>query len=51
MNSARELSAALENFQLQPSDEKRETLVAMILAYQEAYKSGEIQLPVSFKIY
>ncbi len=51
MNSARELSAALENFQLHPSDEKRETLVAMIVAYQDAYKRGEIQLPERFKIY
>lgn len=51
MTRTRQLSALLENFELDPTNEKRDALIRDLNEYQRAHKEGSIQLPVCFASY
>lgn len=49
MVAVRELSDMMEQFQLEPSEERLEVLIRHLRAYQESARRDEIQVPESFK--
>jgi hypothetical protein len=49
MYEAREMSEMMEQFQLDPSDERLNLLLVKLRAYQDSARKNEIQLPRSFK--
>lgn len=49
MYEVREMSEMMEQFQLDPTDEKLNVLLEKMRAYQNSARKDEIQLPSSFK--